>query len=71
MITRKNVKNQTAYVGNVTPSGLGMFYSVPLRGAKVRQRLTLRNGKGDEIELAGSQVRSLMRVINTAKRIAR
>jgi len=70
MVTRKNVKNRTAYVGNVTPSGLGMFYSVPLKGAKVAQRLTIRSGK-TSINLSGSQVRSLTRVISTAQRLAR
>ena len=70
MVTRKNVKNQTAYVGNVTPSGLGMFYSVPLKGSKKAQRLTIRSGR-NTIELSGSQVRSLTTVINTAKRLAR
>jgi len=70
MFTRKNAKNRTAFVGNVTRSGMGVFYSVPLRGAKVGQRLTLRSGK-NTIELTGSQVRVLTRVISTAKRIAK
>jgi hypothetical protein len=70
MVTRKNAKNQTAYVGNVTPSGLGIFYSVPLRGAKKAQKLTIRSGR-TTINLTGSQVRSLTRVISTAKRMAR
>ena len=69
MVTRKNKKNQTAYAGNVTPSGLGIFYSVPLKGAKVAQRLTLRSGK-NTIELTGSQVRALTRVITAARRVA-
>lgn len=71
MVTRKNAKNRTAYVGNVTPSGLGIFYSVPLQGSKVGQRLTIRSSRGNTIELTGSQVRSLTRVISTAKRLAR
>lgn len=71
MVTRKNVRNQTAYVGNVTPAGLGIFYSVPLKGSKKAQRLTIRNASGDAVELSGSQVRSLTRVINKAKRLAR
>jgi len=70
MVTRKNEKNRTAYVGNVTRSGLGMFYSVPLKGAKVAQRLTIRSGR-NTIDLTGSQVRALSKVISMAKRLAR
>jgi hypothetical protein len=70
MFTRKNAKNRTAFVGNVTRSGFGVFYSVPMKGAKVGQRLTLRSGV-DTIDLTGSQVRALTRVISTAKRLAK
>ena len=70
MVTRTNAKNRTAYVGNVTPSGLGMFYSVPLKGCKLGQRLTIRSGK-TTLNLTGSQVNALTRVIRTAQRLAR
>jgi hypothetical protein len=69
MVIRKNKKNQTAYVGNVTPSGLGIFYSVPLKGAKVAQRLTIRSGC-NVVVMSGSQVRALTRVISAARKAA-
>ena len=70
MVARKNRKNKTAFVGNVTPSGLGIFYSVPLKGnTKVGQKLTLKVG-GERIDLTGSQVRALQRVITRARRLA-
>lgn len=69
MVTRKNAKNRTAYVGHVTPSGLGFSYSVPLKGVKIAQRLTIRQN-GEQVELTGSQLRSLMRVVKTARRLA-
>jgi len=70
MVARKNRKNRTAFVGNVTPAGLGIFYSIPLKGnTDVGQRLTLKVGR-NRIDLTGSQVRAVQRVITRARRLA-
>ena len=70
MVTRKNKDTKTAYAENVTPSGMGFFYTRPLRGAKSTHQLKIRAGK-NTVRLTGSQVRSMLRVINAAKNVAR
>jgi len=70
MFTRKNNKNKTAFVGNVTPSGTEMFYSVPFKGVRKGQLLTIRQGES-RIDLTGSQVNALTRVITRARRLSK
>lgn len=71
MFTRKNAKNRTVFVGNSTDSGLGIFYSVPMPGNKsVGQRLTIKQN-GTRVDLTYSQIQSLTKVLNAAKRAAR
>jgi hypothetical protein len=68
MVNRVNKNNKTTFVGNVTPSGLGFFYSVPFKSnTEAGQRLTIRGSKNATIELTGSQINSLLRVIRTAR----
>lgn len=70
MVTRKNKDTNTAYAENVTPSGLGFYYTMPIRGAVATHQLKIRSGKST-VKLSGSQVRSLTRVISTVRRLAK
>ena len=70
MFARMNKKNKTAFVGNSTDSGLGIFYSVPQRGnTKVGQKLTIKQD-GQRVDLTCSQIKSLQKVITKARRMA-
>jgi hypothetical protein len=69
MFSRTNKQNQTAFVGNETAAGLGLFYSVPFRGVKKAQKLTLRQGQ-NRVDLSGSQVNALLRVVRNGRRLA-
>lgn len=69
MTVRKNKNNKTVFVTNTTPSGLGLHYSVPTEGVKKAQRLTINQG-GRRIDLSGSQINSLLRVVRRARNLA-
>jgi hypothetical protein len=69
MYVKKNQKNGMHFVGNVTPAGLKTYFSVPVKGNKVAQKLSIRMGK-TQIDLSGNQVNALLRVIKAAKRLA-
>ena len=69
MFARINRQNKTAFAGNSTPSGLGVFYSVPMKGAKRGARLTIKQD-GARVDLTTSQVQMLQKVISKAKRLA-
>lgn len=71
MFARVNKKNKTAFAGNVTPSGLGIFYSVPLTGVTKRgAKLTIKQN-GERVDLTTSQIESLQKVLAKARRMAR
>lgn len=71
MFTRKNKKNRTALVGNVTQSGMGFMYSIPFRGVKDKgQVFTIRNKRGTRIDLNGRQLNSLLSVVEKARTLA-
>lgn len=69
MYTRTNKLNKTSFVGNTTPSGLEFFYSVPFRGVKKAQQLTVRQGK-NRLDLSGGQVNALLRVVRRGRKLA-
>ena len=69
MFARVNRKNKTAFAGNSTASGLGVFYSVPFRGSKGGQKLTIKKD-GERVDLTFSQVQVLQKVITKARRLA-
>lgn len=72
MFARRNKKSRTALVGNVTQSGMGFLYSLPLRGVKDKgQVLTIKNRRGVKIDLNGRQVNSLLSLVKKAKTLAR
>jgi hypothetical protein len=69
MFARVNRKNKTAFAGNVTPSGLGIFYSVPFNGCRKGAKLTIKQD-GTRVDLSTSQVKSLQKVLAKARRLA-
>ena len=64
MYTRTNKKNKTKFVGHTT-SGVELYLSTPVAGARKASRLTVRNGK-TRIDLSGRQIRALRSVLETA-----
>lgn len=69
MFARVNRQNKTAFAGNVTPSGLGIFYSQPYDGSTRGGRLTIKQF-GNRVDLTLSQVKALQRVLARARRLA-
>jgi hypothetical protein len=69
MFARVNKNNKTAFAGNSTPS-MGVFYSVPMKGARAGHRLTIKSN-GQRVDLTLSQITSLEKVISKARRLAK
>jgi hypothetical protein len=68
MITRKNNKNRTAFVYDVS-AGLETFISQSFKNAKQGNRLTIRDGDV-RIDLNGRQISTLKKVLATSSRLA-
>jgi hypothetical protein len=63
MYTRKNARNKTNFVGHNT-TGVELYLSTPLAGAKKASRLTVRSGDA-RIDLNGRQIKALREVLST------
>jgi hypothetical protein len=61
MYTRKNSKNKTNFVGH-NSTGVELYLSTPLSGAKKASRLTLRAGD-NRLDLNGRQIKALREVL--------
>lgn len=61
MYTRKNSKNKTKFVGH-NSTGVEVYLSTPMPGAKKASRLTLRAGQ-TRLDLNGRQIRALREVL--------
>jgi len=63
MYTRTNTRNKTNFVGH-NSTGVELYLSTPLAGAKKAARLTLRTGEA-RIDLNGRQIKALRDVLAT------
>lgn len=63
MYTRKNARNKTNFVGH-NSTGVELYLSTPLAGAKKASRLTVRSGD-TRIDLNGRQIKALREVLST------
>ena len=61
MYTRKNTRNKTNFVGHNT-TGVELYLSTPVAGAKKASRLTLRAGD-TRLDLNGRQIKALREVL--------
>jgi hypothetical protein len=61
MYTRKNARNKTNFVGHNT-TGVELYLSTPVAGAKKASRLTLRAGD-TRLDLNGRQIKALREVL--------
>lgn len=61
MYTRKNARNKTNFVGHNT-TGVELYLSTPIAGAKKASRLTLRAGD-TRLDLNGRQIKALREVL--------
>ena len=61
MYTRKNTRNKTNFVGHNT-TGVELYLSTPVAGAKKASRLTLRAGD-TRLDLNGRQIKALRDVL--------
>jgi len=61
MYTRKNSKNKTNFVGH-NSTGVELYLSTPISGAKKPTRLTLRAGD-NRLDLNGRQIKALREVL--------
>jgi hypothetical protein len=61
MYTRKNNRNKTNFVGH-NSTGVEVYLSTPIAGAKKASRLTLRAGD-TRIDLTGRQIKALREVL--------
>jgi hypothetical protein len=62
MYTRKNTRNKTNFVGHNT-TGVELYLSTPVAGAKKASRLTVRSGN-TRIDLTGRQINALREVLS-------
>lgn len=68
MIKRKNTKNRTSFVYNVS-GGVETFISQSFKNAKQGNRLTVRSGNA-RIDLNGRQITALKKVLAASSRLA-
>jgi len=61
MYTRNNIRNKTNFVGHNT-TGVELYLSTPVAGAKKASRLTLRAGD-TRLDLNGRQIKALREVL--------
>ena len=61
MYTRKNTRNKTNFVGH-NSTGVEVYLSTPVAGAKKAARLTLRAGD-TRLDLNGRQIKALRDVL--------
>lgn len=68
MIKRKNTKNRTSFVYNVS-GDVETFISQSFKNAKQGNRLTVRNGN-TRIDLNGRQITALRKLLAASNRLA-